>query len=174
MWLIPGPWTHHPRSSPSHLQLLEEVLQLLPLDVSITLEQRDHNYMLMQHHKWHCFSGFFYFLPVVLMCKKFPNRDTVTVSNRSLGLPWYWFKHEPFNSNSLPPLLKDFIIDCHSDHSSKDFVFTRLDARRGYIWEITFLWYSRWWFMGHFGYSVVINTAFSGNLADIKQTKING
>lgn len=61
MWLTPGPWTHHPRSSPSHLQLLEEVLQLLPLDVSITLEQRDHNCMLMQHHKWHCFSVFLFF-----------------------------------------------------------------------------------------------------------------
>lgn len=31
-----SPWTHHSRSSPSRLQLPEEVLQLLPLDVSIS------------------------------------------------------------------------------------------------------------------------------------------
>lgn len=96
--LISSPWTHHPCSSPGHLQLPEEVLQLLPLDVAITWKtDRPWRHVIAAYHRG---------LSSVLLTRKNPiSADVVTVSNRSQHgsvLPRYWFKHEPFTSNSLP------------------------------------------------------------------------
>ena len=50
-----SPWTYHPCSSPSHLQLPEEVLQLLPLDVAITWEtHRTKCHVIATYHKGVC------------------------------------------------------------------------------------------------------------------------